>query len=254
MKLKKIYTTLLKALTGYGTVNRNNTGEVHLIDVGSLGDLPSPWFEKSDKVAQLLKFEPQDARATQPFVTAIDAALWSAEGEFPFYIYKGFGHSGSSLFEQNFEYVTANFAELKHIGPARLANTWHQRSALEKTLTIHCRTLDAVLAELNASFSYDFLKIDAQGAEYDILEGAKIFLEKDCLGLHLELFNIPLYKNIKLLPEVVQYLSEKGFELVKKMPAHGTFDSQHDCIFLRKAAIKGKETRMKAIRTVYGLS
>jgi FkbM family methyltransferase len=252
MKLKKIYTTVLKTITGYGTVNRKNSGIVHLIDVGSLGDLPSPWFEKSDKVAQLLKFEPQDARATQPFVTAIDAALWSKQGTFPFYIYKGFGHSGSSLFEQNFEYVDANFGTLKHIGPARLANTWHDRSALEKTLTIHCRTLDDVLAELKQPFSYDFLKIDAQGAEYDILEGAKHFIEQDCLGLHLELFTIPLYKNIRLLPEVAQYLAEKGFELVKKMPAHGTFDSQHDCIFLRKEVLKGKEERMRVIREVYG--
>jgi FkbM family methyltransferase len=251
MKLKKIYTSLLKFITGYGTVNRKGNGVVHLIDVGSLGDLPSPWFEKSDKVAQLLKFEPQDARATQPCVTAIDAALWSSEGAFPFYIYKGFGHSGSSLFEQNFEYVDANFSELKHIGPTRLANTWHKRSALEKTLTINCRTLDGVLAELDAPFTYDFLKIDAQGAEYDILEGAKRFLEKDCLGLHLELFNIPLYKNIKLLPEVVAYLAEKGFELVKKMPAHGTFNSQHDCIFLRKVVSPEKKARMSAIRAVY---
>ena len=93
-----------------------------------------------------------------------------------------------------------------------------------------------MLSEQNRQFSFHFLKIDAQGAEYEILEGAQKFLDEDCLGLHLELFTIPLYKGIRLLPQVEDYLSGLGFELVKKFPAHGSFDSQNDCVFLKKQA------------------
>ena len=99
---------------------------------------------------------------------------------------------------------------------------------------IACRKLDDVLQELRHPFPYHFLKIDAQGAEYEILRGSENFLKDACLGLHLELFVLPMYKGIKLLPEVVEYLDPLSFELVKKFPAHGSFESQHDCVFLKR--------------------
>jgi hypothetical protein len=94
------------------------------------------------------------------------------------------------------------------------------------------------------------LKIDAQGAEYPILKGAEKLLSGSCIGLHLELFVIPLYKGIKLLDEVKGYLRGFGFELLKKFPAHGSFDSQHDCLFLKASPNSEIE---KAISVIYRL-
>ncbi len=71
-----------------------------------------------------------------------------------------------------------------------------------------------------------------------------------CVGLELELFTIPPYSGIVLLDSVTAYLSDLGFELVKKFPAHGTFDSQDDCVFIhpqRDPAIQA------AIREVYAI-
>jgi FkbM family methyltransferase len=248
--LKGLYRYTKKNLLGDGVVNFRGQGIINLIDVGSVGELPSPWRENANKIQHLLKFEPRDRPISNPNIVTVDAALWETTGEKDFYIYKGFGGSGSSLFEQNYEYVTENFKELRHRGLEKLASTWFERSQLDRVEKFHCRRLDEVLQELNQPFPYHFLKIDAQGAEYQILRGAEQLLSQSCLGLHLELFVIPLYNKIKLLPEVVQYLDNLEFELVKKFPPHGTFDSQHDCVFLKKG-YRGKE--IDTIREVYNL-
>jgi len=228
---------------GYGVINFRGKGVINLIDVGSDGDLPSPWMKNAHKIHNLLKFEPRSQSTQTPNVVTLETALWEIPCERSFYIYKGFGGTGSSLFLQNYEYVADNFEELRSRGPKSLADTWFQRSELDKVEKISCRTLDDVLIELNQPFPYHFLKIDAQGAEYEILRGAEEFVRQSCIGMHIELFTLPLYKGIKLLPEVVSYLAGFGFDLVKKFPSHGSFDSQNDCIFMKRG-MKNKTSNL----------
>ena len=59
-----------------------------------------------------------------------------------------------------------------------------------------------------------------------------------------------MMKGIKLLPEVVQYLDDLGFELVIKMPTKSTFDAAYDCVFLKKE----KSELLKIIQDIYGLA
>ncbi len=155
---------------------------------------------------------------------------------------------GSSLFEQNFEYVRENFETLRTRGPAEMADSWFERSQLARVrIIVTCRALDGVLAEQDEPF--DFLKIDAQGAEHQILKGPDCSCGSAVQGLHLELFTIPMYKGISLLPEVTQWLAEYDFALVRKAPPHGTFDCAHDCVFLKP----GDSPVHHAIRLAYGL-
>lgn len=209
-------------------------GCINLIDVGSTGLLPSPWLENPDKIGKLFKFEPRENDWSNNYVKSYNIALAGNNGIRDLRVYRGFSGTGSSFYEQNIEYVKSNYEKLKLLGPESLARTWFERSQLDYIEKVSCRTLDSVLEQLNDDVVYHFLKIDAQGAEYEILSGAQQYLTTDCLGLHLELFTVPLYKNIKLQDEVQMYLEEFGFKLVKKYPPHGTFDSQNDCIFLRK--------------------
>jgi len=137
---------------------------------------------------------------------------------------------------------------LKKRGPKKLAETWFERSKLVESTKLKCRAIDNILEEELNSHRFHFMKIDAQGAEYKILEGSKKFLSESCIGLHLELFLIPLYKEIKLLPEVEAYLNSFGFQLTKKFPAHGTFDSQHDCLFLKQ---NGNSEKLNLIKKIY---
>lgn len=234
---------------GYGVVNKGGRGIVGLIDVGSVGPLPRPWHQKCDLVSHVLKFEPRDPRREKPRVVTIDAALWSEPATLPFFVYAGSAGQGSSLFRQNIEYVRENLDSLQKLGPSYFADTWFERARLERVEEVKCTTLDIVLADRPEP--YHVLKIDAQGAEYQILQGATEYLSgPDCLALHLELFRFPLYEGIALRPEVEEFVSDMGFSLVKEYPPHGSFDSQNDCVFLRRGAT-GAAT--DAIRKAYAL-
>ena len=46
----------------------------------------------------------------------------------------------------------------------------------------------------------------------------------------------------------MEYLEGLDFELVKKFPAHGSFDSQHDCVFLKKGM---NDKAANIIREIY---
>ncbi len=240
-----------KLLSHAGHVNYKNQGLINLIDVGAIGELPHPWFKNARFVKNLIRFEPRESASNQPNVISLDYAVANKNETRPFYIYQGNYSHGSSLYEQNYEFVKTNFDKLKHIGPPKLAKTWFERSKLLKTLQVNCRSLDSILDTIDTK--YDFLKIDAQGAEYEILVGAEKFLQEDCLGLQLEMFNLPMYKGIKLKIDLVKYLSEKGFELVKEMPPHGTFNCACDGVFLKKEFSPAQHEKMNLLRSIYEL-
>ncbi len=231
-------------------LNYLNRGLLGFIDVGSVGGLPEPWSANANRLKFLLNFEPNESLQRDPNCVTYNTAVWEADETLPFYIYKGFEATGSSLFRQNYEYVRSNFQELRKRGPQELAETWFDRSQLVKTVELKCRSIDNILKDEFPTTSFHFMKIDAQGAEYNILKGAQTLLSGSCVGLHLELFVLPLYEGIVLFDEVVAYLSDFGFTMVKKFPAHGTFDSQHDCLFLKE---QGNPDLLAVIRDVYGL-
>jgi FkbM family methyltransferase len=62
-----------------------------------------------------------------------------------------------------------------------------------------------------------YLKIDAQGAELDILGGAEETLAR-CEGLELELSLVELYEGQALLQDVFPYVYARGFRLISAWP------------------------------------
>lgn len=64
-----------------------------------------------------------------------------------------------------------------------------------------------------------FLKIDVQGFEQQVLQGAQQMLEK-ARGIEMEISLVALYEGQNyLLPQVLSYMTQKGFELRSIMPA-----------------------------------
>jgi FkbM family methyltransferase len=181
-----------------------------------MGGLPEPWRQNANKIKFVLNFEPNESPRRGPNFMTYNTAVWESEETRQFYLYKGFNATGSSLFKQNYEYVRSNFEKLKNRGPKDLAETWFDRSELIGTIELKCRTIDSILRDEFSSVPFHFMKIDAQGAEYNILKGSESLLSESCVGLHLELFTLPLYEGIVLLDDVEVYLSKFGFKLVKK--------------------------------------
>jgi len=239
-----------RRLLGKRASSSMERGIVNLINVGSVGGPPQPWDKNIHRIGRRLSFDPREELSKDPLGGTMKTALWETNGERDFYVHKRFGGIGSSLFNVNYEYVEEHREELGIGRQENAFEAWSQGAELARVERIMCRRLDEVLQEADLPWAFQFMIIDAQGAEYSILKGAEAWLEQDCIGLHLELFVLPLYKGIVMLPDVVDYLSGFEFELVKKYPAHGSFDSQHDCVFL-KTAIQGEVA--DAIRAVYGL-
>ena len=233
-------------------LNYREQGIINFIDVGSLGGLPNPWRANAKVIRFLLNFEPNpnNSPICGKNVITYNTALWEKDETRPFYTYKGFNASGSSLFKQNVKYVNENYETLKKRGVKHLAETWFERSSLVKTTELKCRKLDNILKEEFPDRPFHFVKIDAQGGEYNILKGSQDLLLGSCIGLHLELFTVPLYEGIVLADGIEAYLSEFGFRMVKKFPIGGSFDSSQDCLFLKDS---GDTVILSAIRRVYGL-
>jgi FkbM family methyltransferase len=245
-RLSSVYHVALR----HRTIDRWRRGVVNLIDVGSSGAMPLPWREQAYRIKHLLNFEPMEGSSTTGTVTTIGAALWRLAEERPLYVYRGKG--SASLFRQDEDFVRANYDELRRRGPRHLADTWFDRSQLVETRKIHTTTLDAVLASLGNGVTYHFLKLDTQGADLAILEGGEGFVGTDCIGIQLEAFTIPLLRGIPLLADIDAFLARRGFDRAWTAPAHGTFDSQHDVLYLRHRA--PSSPALDAIRAVYGLS
>lgn len=73
-------------------------------------------------------------------------------------------------------------------------------------------TLDSVLKHYVSLQDKLFIKIDTQGYEWSVLDGAELALKR-CSGLSLELSLIPLYEGQKLWIEIINRLSKSHLSL-----------------------------------------
>jgi FkbM family methyltransferase len=79
--------------------------------------------------------------------------------------------------------------------------------------------LDEIGEEYCKNAKNIFLKIDVQGFEQEVLLGAKSILEK-AKGIEMEISLVQLYENNNwLLPQVLDYMAQRGFHLKSLAPA-----------------------------------
>lgn len=80
------------------------------------------------------------------------------------------------------------------------------------TELVPIRCLDSIASEYLSSGTVPFLKVDTQGYEDKVLDGAKDIL-KQVVGIQLELSLVPLYEGQSLYQEMIQKMEAIGFEL-----------------------------------------
>lgn len=83
---------------------------------------------------------------------------------------------------------------------------------------VEIRTLDVAAQDVVAAAQNPFLKIDVQGFEEQVLQGAEETLVR-CVGLQIELSFVELYQGQMLFSEMIQGLEEKGFTPYRFYPA-----------------------------------
>jgi FkbM family methyltransferase len=86
------------------------------------------------------------------------------------------------------------------------------------TEVVPLEPLDSIAPGYFRQDSVGFLKIDTQGYESEVLDGATETLPR-VVGVQLELSVIPLYAGQKLMPELMERIAAMGFELWAMTPA-----------------------------------
>ena len=118
---------------------------------------------------------------------------------------------------------------------------WHATAAPESRYvgseTVNLRTLDSVSTGFATKDERVFLKLDVQGFEYKVLQGAEQFLNR-VAGIQIELSLVPLYDGEHLFHPMLHDLEGRGYDLWSVVPGFvdpGTSRLlQLDAIFFRK--------------------
>jgi len=171
-----------------------------LIDVGAAGELLPRFSKVKDKT--IVAFEPEEKAfkelrnkySSENYIILKDA-LSEKRQEVEFKVTKK--GQNSSLFEPNMEFWK-KFPK-------------SERFEVLKREKISANSLDNVL-EKNKIFNPNFIKLDIQGGELDVLKGASENLQKiSCI--ELEIAFSELYVGQPLFSEIEQYLREFHFEV-----------------------------------------
>lgn len=125
---------------------------------------------------------------------------------------KGLGaYIGSSKFHSNIHEQT-NSILATH---PKADYNWGNKNLLDtkEILDIELTTIDQIVEEENIK-KIDILKLDVQGAEYQVMAGAKKTIEKQMISLiYTEIITIPSYENQLELDEALLMFRQYGFEL-----------------------------------------
>ena len=111
-------------------------------------------------------------------------------------------------------------------------------SRYKSSESVRLVTLDSVATNYFNDDTFAFLKIDTQGYESQVLEGAEKTLAR-VAGVQLELSLVPLYEGQMLMPELIKLMRELEFDLWGISPTFADPKSgrmlQVDATFFRRS-------------------
>ena len=97
-------------------------------------------------------------------------------------------------------------------------------------LELQCYTIKTICEKYNID-SIDLVKIDVEGATYEILNSMGEMLNTIKI-MHIETESYPFLKNQKLHDVVANFLTEKGFTMVDMSQVMITSGYQHDSVWV----------------------
>jgi len=182
------------------------------LDVGAQGGFNSDKFfpEKYNKYFESILVDPlKDSLKNGKSKHVINKGLWSSKGIRKLYILDKRPQS-SSMYEPDQKSLTIYDFKEKDF---HLFN-------VGKTEMVECDTLSSCLKELNIN-TLDYLKIDTQGAELEILKGLENYKP---LMIKCEVQILPMYKKEPSWTEVTNFLYKLGYMVSdwKKIGSHAT--------------------------------
>lgn len=143
----------------------------------------------------------------EPIQSAFDRLSKASEGDAAWrVVHTGLGQS-SGMVTIN---VSANTTSSSFLGILPRHTAANSSSAFVDREEVQVQRLDALVEEYCEGGERLFLKIDTQGYEMEVLEGA-VGVFGDVVGLQVELSLLPLYEDQPLIEEIVSFLRSHGF-------------------------------------------
>jgi len=95
------------------------------------------------------------------------------------------------------------------------------KSHYVSTETVGVETIDTIIDGLTGANENIFLKVDTQGFEHAVIQGAKNALKNGkIIGVQLELSLLPLYKGEKTYDDICMTMRDFGFETYQIIPGY----------------------------------
>ncbi len=188
-------------------VKRIHGGEIRCVfDVGAHIGQSAALFADTFPAARIHSFEPDPESYAQlhalaagyPQVSTVNAAVGERDGEATFFV---------NQFSQTNSLLKATD------GAGRFLVGEHGLDLRNET-RVRVTTIDRYCDEQRID-RIDLLKLDTQGYELRVLDGAKGMLERQAVPLiYLEVGFVTLYQDQPLFPQVYQYLFDRAYRMV----------------------------------------
>ena len=177
----------------------------------------------------------------------INKGLWSKKGNKKLYILEN-RLGSSSMYMPNEKAMDLHGIKRKDI----------KNYKVTRIVDIECDTLSSQLSRINIDL-LDYLKIDTQGAELEILKGIGSFRP---LLIKIEVHFFSMYKNVPSWNELISYLYNLGYVLIdmKGIGRHNTrIPAETDMIFIPnfnyengKELIKNNNKKFISLMLIFG--
>jgi FkbM family methyltransferase len=174
------------------------TGPFNYVDCGAVGDFSNPLLSVFSN-SLYIGFDPELAVPLEKDNASIyfPVAVSKESGEVQFHRTQNL--NCSSFFVPNHEFLD-RFIQVGEF------------FRIVETVPVKVIALDEYLRQ-QTILDIDFIELDTQGSELDILKGAKDFLSSNILGVRVEVEFSAMYYNQPLFADVDSYLREFGFML-----------------------------------------
>ena len=199
--IKKIFNTILRDKNLSIFPKTSLIKKLSLLDVGARFGVGYPWNNAKIENLNMILVEPDpeevELLSQHHKGDILPYALWSKETELMLNINNTPGTS--SVLESNIPFLS-QFDD-------------SQRYELKHQIKISTRTIDS-LHNSGELADVDFMKIDVQGAEVEIMKGGVNFLKNNLVGLESEVLFTHLYHKQPLFSDIEVFVrQELGLEL-----------------------------------------
>jgi FkbM family methyltransferase len=215
-----------------------NDDSIALLDVGASGGVIPRWHPHRENIS-FLGIEP-DQRSIQELLKSPDSKVFKSYEIIPAGVWNRSGTVGISFTRKPMcsSHFTPNFPFLSRFPKA-------ERFDVVGSAEIECLTVDDLLSA--SGKKVDFIKLDLEGGELAVLEGAVDTLGS-CIGLHVEVCFQALRESQPLFGDIARFVHERGMEFIDFVSLfrweRDSFNGLGQAIFGDALFLRGPESLM----------